>query len=113
MKQIADNLNICSYCKQDVRIKNSPFQLPIETILAGRYYVGKAIGQGGFGITNVCCDLKLQIRVAIKEYFPQGIVGRISTYSTQLTVSGEEQRTLFAAQKERFLLEARILPEFA
>ena len=113
IKQIADNLSNCPYCKQDVRIENSPFQLPIETILAGRYYVGKAIGQGGFGITYVCCDLKLQMRVAIKEYFPQGIVGRISTYSTQLTVSGEEQRTLFAAQKERFLLEARILAEFA
>ena len=42
--------------------------LPMGYILTNRYFVGKCIGFGGFGITYVAWDEALQQKVAIKEY---------------------------------------------
>ena len=108
-----ENVIKCEYCNEPMNIQNNTFQLPVGTILAGRYYVGKVLGQGGFGITYVGCDLKINMKIAIKEYYPQGVVGRISTYNLGLTVNTEIQKTIFAAQKDRFMEEARILAEFS
>ena len=102
----------CPVCGKDLQDQNNAFQLPVGTILAGRYYIGKVIGQGGFGITYTGCDLKLGLKVAVKEYYPQGLVGRIAAYSTYLTVNPGNERTVFETQKKRFLDEARILAEF-
>ncbi len=55
--------------------------------LKNRYIVGRSIGAGGFGITYSAYDLQNDCRVAIKEYFPSGIVSRnsdgISIYYTR------------------------------
>ena len=50
--------------------------LPPGTILNDRYLIGRALGSGGFGITYIGCDLRLELKVAIKEYFPTGYVHR-------------------------------------
>lgn len=54
--------------------------LPPQSILAGRYLVGGAVGGGGFGITYRALDLKNpdpESRiVAIKEYFPRSMAQR-------------------------------------
>ena len=60
---------ICEFCGFDVRT----FELPRHhmrpfTILAGKYLIGNAIGEGGFGITYIGMDLNLEVKVAIKEY---------------------------------------------
>ena len=108
-----ENAVRCQYCNEPMNIQNNTFQLPVGTILAGRYYVGKVLGQGGFGITYVGCDLKLNMKVAIKEYYPQGMIGRIAKYDLGLTVNSGNQETEYEKQKERFLKEAKILAEFA
>lgn len=55
--------------------------LPPQTILAGRYLLGGAVGGGGFGITYRALDLKPvdpEARyVAIKEYFPRAMARRV------------------------------------
>ena len=58
---------------------NSELQLQPGTLLessAGSFIIGRALGQGGFGITYIAGDINNKIKVAIKEYFPTKIVAR-------------------------------------
>ena len=67
----------CSHCGFDPRsVKGIEYALPMGTILAGKYLVGRVLGQGGFGITYVGWDIALERKVAIKEYYPSGQVSR-------------------------------------
>lgn len=87
-----------------------PHHLAPFVILAGKYLVGKAIGEGGFGITYIGMDLNLEMRVAIKEYYPNGCAIR-DTSGNSCTVqsySGEAQ-TFFETGREKFINEAKIL----
>ena len=40
------------------------------TLLHDRYIVGRVLGYGGFGVTYIGWDGKLEQKVAIKEYLP-------------------------------------------
>ena len=67
----------CPHCGFDPRsVKGIEYALPMGTILAGKYLVGRVLGQGGFGITYVGWDIALERKVAIKEYYPSGQVSR-------------------------------------
>ena len=67
----------CPHCGFDPRsVKGIEYALPMGTILAGNYLVGRVLGQGGFGITYVGWDIALERKVAIKEYYPSGQVSR-------------------------------------
>ena len=69
------------------------------------------LGQGGFGITYVGWDLNLDIKVAIKEYYPEGCVTRDThTHVTVLTYAGAKE-AFFQKGKERFVEEARALED--
>ena len=100
---------ICPNCGYE---KNSGSQPPNAlrrgTILRSRYYIGNVIGQGGFGITYVGWDLTLEMKVAVKEYFPSGSASRTNLYSNEIqwefTDSGEAG---WSEGLERFLKEAR------
>ena len=62
---------ICPHCGYDESKENVlPYALRPNSILHGKYLVGRVLGQGGFGITYVGFDLSLESKVAIKEYFP-------------------------------------------
>lgn len=74
----------CIHCGATENIENLPHQLPVGTILDGQFLVGKVLGQGGFGITYLGLDTHLNRKVAIKEYFPSGLVGRESSYTQRL-----------------------------
>lgn len=82
--------------------------LKCNTVLHGRYLVGRVLGQGGFGITYIGFDLLLNIKVAIKEYFPLGAVSRDNQTSNLLhwhSSSGREEQWKDGC--ESFLKEAR------
>ncbi len=83
-----------------------------RTILAGKYMLGKVLGEGGFGITYLGIDLNLDFRVAIKEYYPAGFVSREShTSSTIMPFQGEKHR-FFQKGKDGFINEAKNLAKY-
>ncbi len=98
-------------------IETSPQHIPPGTILRERYLIGRVLGQGGFGITYIGRDLQLDIRVAIKEYYPQSSFGisRNTTDGTYKVTSpfSAEQKKYFEKGKSRFLDEARIMARLA
>lgn len=46
------------------------FWLEEGTIVGGRYRLEKVLGKGGYGITYKGMDIRLQLPVAVKEYYP-------------------------------------------
>ena len=75
--QNTGGLNPCPHCGADAaHIQVSPQHLTPGTVLNQNYLIGKALGQGGFGITYIGWDLNAWRIVAVKEYYPAGLVTR-------------------------------------
>lgn len=83
------------------------------TRLIGRYTIEKVLGQGGFGITYFGIDELHEKKVAIKEFFPQGIVTRNIEYEDAVTVTFVGEKDNYNKGKEKFLKEARIMARFS
>ena len=114
MREMKEPGGICEFCGFNVET----FELPRHhmrpfTILAGKYLIGKAIGEGGFGITYIGMDLELEVRVAIKEYYPQGAAARDNRTNDGTVCSySENTRTFFEEGREKFINEARTIAKF-
>ena len=104
---------VCTHCGTEMGAQNAPHQLPVGAVLSGRYRVGCCIGEGGFGITYAGWDETLDIKVAVKEYYPAGSVNRYNTQSLAVEATGAESGVFFERGKKRFLDEARTLAKFA
>jgi serine/threonine protein kinase len=102
----------CGYKSGD--IVNNPHTLPIGTVLRDRYFIGKVLGEGGFGITYMGYDKTLKLKVAIKEYYPSGYANREHTGAadTVTPYSGEKGK-IFERCYARFKAEAVRLSKFA
>ena len=100
---------VCPFCGYDPTgsAKKHPMALRPESILNGRYILGRVLGQGGFGITYIAQDYQTKERVAVKEYFPTEFAGR--TNGTHVQIYSEEREAGFAYGKAQFLEEARTL----
>ena len=113
----------CPYCmnvvESDAPCKNcgltagnytpAPHHLPPGTILRDRYLIGRVLGEGGFGITYIGCDLQLELKVAIKEYFPTDKANRISSSSLSVANYSGSMGQRYEEGKTRFLQEARTM----
>lgn len=104
---------ICTRCGAEMDAQNAPHQLPVGALLAGRYRVGCCIGEGGFGITYAGWDETLDMKVAVKEYYPAGNVNRYNTQSLSVEPTNAESGAFFEHGRTRFLDEARTLAKFA
>ena len=82
-------------------------ELPVFTILAGRYLLGRRIGVGGFGITYLVAEEQV---TAIKEFFPASLASREGLEVAALP--GEEGR-YFREALRSFHKEADLLSRFA
>lgn len=104
---------ICTRCGAEMDAQNAPHQLLVGALLAGRYRVGGCIGEGGFGITYAGWDETLDMKVAVKEYYPAGNVNRYNTQSLSVEPTNAESGAFFERGRTRFLDEARTLAKFA
>lgn len=107
----------CPHCGLAAeKISDAPHHIPHGSkLFHGKYLVGRVLGEGGFGITYIGLDLTLLIAVAIKEYFPNGLVWRKcdkTRSSYQVTPYTPESKVLFERGKDDFLKEARVLSQF-
>jgi serine/threonine protein kinase len=83
------------------------------TVLGGKYLIGRSLGQGGFGITYTGWDLNLDLKVAVKEYYPEGYASReLTMQSTVLPFTGSGG-DFFTNGREKFVDEAKVLAKFA
>ena len=78
---------------------------PNTTLQGGKYRIERVLGQGGFGNTYVGFNTTFEDRVAIKEFFMQGINDRDDATGS-ITVSLERNKSQFKEQLEKFKKEA-------
>ncbi len=104
---------ICPHCGYE---QNTPpreaYHLMPGTILQGRYIVGKVLGYGGFGVTYIGFDAKLERKIAIKEFLPTTFATRLPG-DTHLTVyNSNNANEQFGTGLNRFVEEAQTLASF-
>ena len=75
------------------------------TLQGGKYRIDRLLGQGGFGNTYSGYNTTFDERVAIKEFFMQGVNKR-DDYSGVVSVSLAENAQQFEEQREKFKKEA-------
>ena len=112
---LLDENGHCAKCEFDASSYQQPnMALPLGTCLNERYFLGKVLGEGGFGITYVAWDIVLMVPVAVKEYFPSGIVTREKEgpQTGTLQIYEGKSELEFEKGKEDFLKEARSLSRF-
>lgn len=106
-KEYDDGYDICPHCgyakgsgKRDV------YMLGIGvTLRNGRYIIGRILGNGGFGITYKAWDTVLGRYVAIKEFYPSGIVNRVPG-TAQVVLYAQKRKKEYDSQRKRFWDEA-------
>ena len=100
---------VCEKCGWPMGKNNEVHQLPVGTRLRDQYIIGRALGQGGFGITYLGWDDYLDMPVAIKEFYPNAMVARECTVSATVHCTSEQVLPNYTISKERFLREAKAL----
>ena len=78
---------------------------PNTTLQGGKYRIERLLGQGGFGNTYMAINTVFNERVAIKEFFMQGISDRDESTGS-VTISIERNKQEFEEQREKFKKEA-------
>lgn len=108
-----DEFEICPHCGY---IEGSGakelYHLYPGTILNDRYIVGQVLGFGGFGITYMVWDKTLNTIMAVKEYYPNGLVNRVPGTANVILLTGNRLKE-YNHGLMRFLDEARSMAKFS
>ena len=106
------NRGFCEHCGYNPEaVERDLTTLPAGTVLVGKYIVGKVIGKGGFGVTYLAYDVVEGKKVAIKEFFPYGVVTRV-TGTTTVSVASTDKTDIFKTGAEKFYNEAKLVSKF-
>lgn len=112
MQSYEDDYEICPHCGY---IENTPPEEALHMepgcILHNRYIIGKVLGFGGFGVTYIGWDGKLDQKVAIKEYLPSEFSTRMPG-QLGITVFNGDKGEQFKAGLDKFVDEAKRLAKF-
>ncbi len=113
MELFDEEYEICPNCgyEVDAPIENDTYLQP-GTLLHDRYIVGQVLGSGGFGVTYLGWDGKLERKVAVKEYLPGEFSTRMAG-QTKVSVFPGEKSEQFYDGKTSFMEEAQRLAKFS
>jgi serine/threonine protein kinase len=81
---------------------------PGISLASGEYRITKPLGQGGFGITYLGKDTRLNRPVAVKEFFPEGCWRA----GTTVVSAGRWNANAYTDAKQKFLQEGQTLGQF-
>lgn len=106
------DFGVCPHCGYTAGMQpKEAYMLYAGTVLQNRYIVGEVLGFGGFGITYKAYDTKLERVIAIKEYYPSGLVYRTPGTKDVVVFKGKRFKD-YANGLTRFLDEARNATKF-
>lgn len=112
MEEYGIDYDICPHCGYiDGTSVEEQIHMEPGTILHNRYIVGKVLGFGGFGVTYLGWDGKLEMKVAIKEYLPSEFSTRMPG-QTKVSVFKGERKEQFLEGLGKFVEEAKRLANF-
>lgn len=112
MELFGDGFEICPHCGYIIGTHaEEAIHIEPGTLLHDRYIVGKVLGFGGFGVTYLGWDGKLEQKVAIKEYLPGEFSTRMPGQS-QVTVFNGDKSEQFRDGLKKFIEEAKRLAKF-
>lgn len=100
----------CGYC-EGTPPKELYHLYPGVGLYNNRYVIGTCIGFGRFGITYKAWDNVLETVVAVKEYYPTGLVQRVPGKPQVIIYTGESKEE-YMQGLERFLDEAKNMAKF-
>lgn len=112
MELFGNEFEICPHCGYIEGTKaEEAIHMEPGTLLHDRYIIGKVLGFGGFGVTYIGWDGKLEQKVAIKEYLPSEFSTRMPGQSN-VTVFNGEKNEQFHDGLNNFVEEAKRLAKF-
>lgn len=100
----------CPHCNKNIDSADNGLNLPVGTLLDGKYRVGRVLGQGGFGVTYIARDTVLDMIVAIKECLPAQYAQR-KEESLELCAQKDQAdaQNIFNRYKKKFREEGQNL----
>ena len=120
--ELLENTGVpCPKCGFSLKDYQQPENgMPPYEILNGKYLVGKVIGIGGFGLTDIGWDFYQSKKVCIKEYFPKGVAKReqTTTYSTEYSTYSMDvftvntKKAAYLGGLKGYIKEAETLSKF-
>ena len=110
MRKINEGSTYCPHCGRQSFPDRDPHYLAAGSTLNDRYLIGNPMGEDGFSISYIARDLNIDERVAVKEFYPMGLVTRDSAISGRVSLKSEQEdfRSSFERGKDKFLQEARL-----
>ena len=106
--QVYDGGAVCPKCGYEQgRPGDELFYLFPGTVLSQRYIVGKVIGEGGFGIVYKSWDNVNRAMVAVKEYYPRGLVSRTPGVK-HVRLAAQKHANEFEFGRQRFVAESNV-----
>ena len=112
MEEYSNEFDVCPHCGyvEGTEVEEAVHMEP-GTSLADRYIIGKVLGYGGFGVTYIGWDERLEQKVAIKEYLPSEFSTRMPGDPTVTVFSGDRNEQ-FHEGLDKFVEEAKRLSKF-
>lgn len=108
MQHLKDSNTTCPHCGYPEKRLTVKDNLPIFSILAGKYLLGAPLGKGGFGITYIAMHLPDEKIVAIKEFFPANLAVR-DTDNETVVPADDTKAVYYRTGMKSFSEEGRIL----